>query len=288
MRKYRIAVFFAAAAAFVSLVPACGKSNPTVRTDVFNQARDHLNLGVSEYSKGNFTTARLFLNQAMSESCSIDNIPLQVRVLLSLGELELAQGSLTDASNHIFSAWVLADMSDTPPDKFNLYATTGKYYAKISNYTEAIKSYELAVRSVGDPARQAIIYNNLGNVYRRMSQFDRAMNYLSRAVRINASKKIYDQLAGNHFNIGELYLQQSQTAKAYNEYLLALKYDKISESSVGIIEDLKRLAQCAYTLGKKEAALGFLDRAMNVAANIRLDRQVAAIKDMIAKYSAGN
>jgi tetratricopeptide (TPR) repeat protein len=267
---------------------ACSKKNPTVRTDILNQAQDHLNVGVTEFKKGNYSTASLFLDQALGESQSIDNIPLQVRVMLSIGELEIAQGQFAQASNHIFTAWQLADISEIPVSRFNLFATTGKFYAKTSNFIAAIENYEMAIRNTSDPAQEAIIYNNIGNVYRRMGEYDHALTYLGRATRINWAKKIYDQLAGNYFNTGELYLQQEQTVKAMNNYLLALKYDKIAENSVGVIEDLKRLAECAFKLEKYDAAQIYLSRALNVAQNIRLTRQVAIVRELLTKYRAPN
>ncbi len=279
MKRYLTAILILAA------LLACSKKNPTVRTDIYNQAQDHLNVGVSEFKKGNYSTARLFLNQALDESYSIDSIQLQVRTMLSIGELEIAQGMFADASNHIFTAWQLSELSETPVVQFNLYATTGKFFAKTSNFTEAIRNYDMAIRHTGDPAQEAIIFNNIGNVYRRMGDYDRALNYLNKAKRINEMKKLYDQLAGNYYNLGELYLQQEQIQKAHNQYLLALKYDKMSENSVGIIEDLKKLAQCAYLMGKYEVSQIYLNRALRAAESIRLTRQIGIINGLILQYA---
>lgn len=265
----------------ISLTVGCAKKDPYLREDIQSQAWNHLEVGVSEYSSLNFSNARLFLEKALEEAKSIDNVELQIKALLSLGELELILRSHTKSSNYIFKAWALSEFMESDDMLFSLNSTTGKYYSKMMDYETAIEYYNAAYQSTSDKKDKAIIYNNLGVIHRTLKNYSEAYDYFNKAVRINKKKKIYGSLGGNYYNLGELYYIQNDSDNALKNYFLALENDKKSEDSLDILTDLKKIGIVYSDKNELDKALYYFIRALNLAVSIDNEEEIAVLTKLI-------
>lgn len=270
---------------FAGLMTACS-DNPTVKVEIQQNIADHISVGSSEYAKGDYESALAFLELALDEAYSIDNIPLQITVLLSMSELAMGEADYDDASNYIFKAKDLAEIDHNFDDYFSLFTAMGKYYSRINDFESSLKFYDLALGESGKREKKAIIYNNVGIIYRKQGDYDQALNYLGKAFRINWRKGIHDQLANNLFNIGEVRFLQEDWDKAFDSYADALVHDKISENTAGIAEDLKMMAQASYKMGNYERAVHYLERAKRAADSISLSSELTEIKALLEEYEA--
>lgn len=265
---------------------ACGggAKNPTVRNDIKKQVNDHLALGVESFATGNLQTSLNYLNMALNEARMIDSIPDQISVRINMGSVYIALGQITEASNQIFTAQEMIRFTGIRTYDFNLKIVQGKFYTRINQVDLAVKSYKQALRLAKSPNQQAVAYNNLGIILRKNGDPDDALWHLNRAKVINRSKKFYDQLANNYYNIAEIHFSQEEWAAAKRNYLEALNYDKISENPLGLIEDLKRLGEVSYKLNNSLLGEHYFTRSLNVARAMKNDLKQQEIRTLAEKY----
>ncbi len=269
------------------LLVSCGggAKNPTVRNDIKSQIKDHLALGVEAFATGNLQSSESYLTLALNEAKLIDNMGEQINVLINLGSVYIAQGLTSKASNMIFTAVDMIRYTGIHNYDFNVKIVLGKYYSRMEMMDMSIKAYKQALRLAKQPNQQAIAYNNLGIILRKTGNNKEALWNLNRAKAINKRKKFYDQLANNHYNIAEIYFEQNDWNNAQRNFMEALTYDKISENPLGIVDDLKRLAEISFTRGNTFLGDHYFARALSVAQSAKSEYKVNEIKALIKKYS---
>ena len=260
-------------------------SNPTVRDDVKLALNDRVSVGNEEFRKGNFNTAELFFKEALRDAYSIDDIHSQIMILVSLGEVSLAKNDIEKAADRIHLAKEIAEGSSVKKHDFILNIGIGKLLIRGGNHDSARNHYYKALKTAGDNKQKAVAYNNLGIVYSRdeSGRYDRALEYLEKAVRINSRGPVYNQLADNYYNLGNVYFRIEEWKSAMKYYKKALEADRISENSHGIIKDLRRLAETSLRSGDKENALFYYERALRTAEALRLPDYTAELRSEIAR-----
>ncbi len=274
---------------FILLFSSCGSKNPTIRNNIKKNISDNLSVGIESYKSGNLESATLFLQQALKDAYSIDSIDDIILVLQSLTEVNLKNENYSLASNYIFQAESLIGMENNNDNNFLIQKTIGKYYEKTAktqeDYNKSYQYYIKASESAKKDEEKAQAYNNIGTVKIELNQPDEALEWFIKSKNINESKNIYDSLADNYYNIGDIYEKKGNYAESLTNYNLALKNDKISEHLSGIIEDLKRIASVYSRMGNKDVSLEYYNRALNAAVSINDKNQSDQIKRLIDDQS---
>lgn len=270
----------AAAAALLLALVSCGSKNPTVRDTVKKKVSDNRTIGVEEFKKGNYSSARLFLEQALKDAYSVDSVEGMVSALQNLAEVHLKLGNFADASNAVFRARELNEREGLSED-FAVLLTIGKYFERINRTDLSLQFFEQALQTAKKDEDRALVQNSIGIVKIRQGLLDEAENWVRKSLAVNESKKIHNTLADNYFNLGEIYDKKGDTRNALSNYLLALRHDKISEKSDGIIEDLKRIGQMHQKLGDSPAAVYYYQRALNASEAMGYKSETEAIQQLI-------
>jgi tetratricopeptide (TPR) repeat protein len=258
---------------------------PLVKTNVLKRITDNLAIGVEEYGKGNYENARGFLEEALQLAYSVDNIDEQISAMVNLAELHLAFKNITEASNYLFTAENLSIITESKKYLFQLHISIGKFYNTIGQVDKAIEFYHRALNDTKSELQKAIVYNNLGIIYRKNGDDENALYTLEIAQKINKMYGVSDNLADNYYNIGEIYRKQQKWDSAFRYYQLALENDKLVENSVGIIEDLIKLAMVSYEMDETDKTALYLDRALKVSKGIKHEKYTDAILKLMKKYA---
>lgn len=271
---------------------SCGSGNPTVRNDVKKRVDDSLTIGVEEYKKGNYDSAKIFLEQALKNAYSIDNGSDIINAMQNLGEISIKLENYSEASNYIFSAQKLAETEKIQTFNFIITLTIGKFYDKTAStsgeYKRALEYYQSAAAMTQKDEEKAVAYNSIGISEIRQGNLDEALVWIEKSRKINESKKIYNAIADNYFNIGEVYEKKGNWNIALTNYNIALQNDKISENSSGIIDDLKSIAQVYLNEGLTDNAILFYSRALNTASSIGNRKEAALIQGLINNLQVKN
>jgi tetratricopeptide (TPR) repeat protein len=160
------------------------------------------------------------------------------------------------------------------PDDGGLHGGLGSLYLQMGRIDEAITELETAVKLKAD----SIIYGNLGMAVLAKGDGDKAMEYFSKAIKLDPAN------AEAHYNLGNCYLSQDLLAKAVGEYAKAIKIkpkyvkaygnlavsyarmDRIDEAVVNfrkVVELEPNSPDARFNLGNILADTGSIDEALD-------------------------
>lgn len=165
-----------------------------------------VNLGLAYERKGNWQEAKRCYEQAINHQPP--DFPLAhynlAGVYLKLGDLDKAMAECDAA--------LRAD-----PNFTRAYVRKGFIYFTRQRYREAIDAYQMALRFEPD---LAMAYNNLGLAYQAVGRIGEAKDAFRRAIELDNDDLA---VAYAHNNLGNLLRRQSDLDGAMQEYLLAIR-----------------------------------------------------------------
>ncbi len=107
----------------------------------------------------------------------------------------------------------------------------GSSYWFVGDYEEAMKYYQLSAKEsirINDSASVSSVYHNMGEVYKKMGQFDKGIEMLTTSIKWDTQNK---HNAISTYNIGEAFLFKNELTKALEYYNEALtKAIKINDN----------------------------------------------------------
>lgn len=137
----------------------------------------------------------------------------------------------------------------------------GNTYLRSGNPTEALKHYlnaEKILLKLKNRDGLAVVYNNIGNSYINIEDFDKAERYLKKSLRYSKGKGNVG--AQSVSNLGYIYERKGNLGAAEKAYRDALKYSK---NPVFILRILRRLNSILLESGNWDGALSILKRSLN-------------------------
>ncbi|MBX2961869.1 MAG: tetratricopeptide repeat-containing sensor histidine kinase [Cyclobacteriaceae bacterium] len=140
----------------------------------------------------------------------------------------------------------------------NSYWVEGVFDLSLEYYFKAAREYQMAGDSVG----WGQTYNNIGEVYKRMNETDKALQYLLQSVTLK--RKDLSTRAITYYNIGELYylLGDLKTATSYYENSLS---QAIRDNNKRVIAyDYSGFGLISLKQKKHEKALEYFTRAEKI------------------------
>jgi tetratricopeptide (TPR) repeat protein len=283
MKKYLIFYIL------IIILPSCGSppKNPSVRDTVKKSVSDSLSLGLKEYRSGNLKSAVSYFEEALRGAYSIDDNPRVIDASQKLSELYIRTSNYTAASNYIFNAKYLCERENLTSFNFIIYLTIGKFYEKSidtpEGYKMALSNYIRASDSSLDKVERAIAYNNIGIAEKKLRNLDEALSWFEKARDINEASRIYDALGDNYYYLGGVMEEKGNYEMALTNYFSALNYDKISEKSTAILDDLKSIGGIYFKLGKNDDSLFYYMKSLKTAESINDAGEIDSISNSL-KY----
>lgn len=261
-------ILFLITALILFLGAGCGK-NETIRNNVKKNINEYLALGASDFKKGNYENARIYMEEALRQAYIIDSTESVVYVLQALADVSMKLENYQAASNYLFKAFMLADSEKIKKYDFDLYFKMGKYLDRTATnnqgYEAAMTNYQLALKRAQNDGERASAYNSMGITRRKQNRLDEALQLIEKSRALNQGLQDFDSLGDNYYSLGEIYFLKSGYDRALNYFLEALKYDKIAENASGIMQDLERIGMIKAQQGKNAEALNYYRRAQDVA-----------------------
>lgn len=177
---------------------------------------------------GNLDTALLILNEAKVQTKTIENDTLLAELYHSFG------------LNHQYS---------------------GSSEFAIENYHKALSINE----SLGRIEKSIFQLNNIGLLYREAEEFDLALEYLERGLRLAKENRLKKAEIFSHANIGYVFMKQEKWKEAM------IKFDKILELDTQVIDTLALctmnylISDVKLNLKDYPAAKAFAQEALEIA-----------------------
>jgi tetratricopeptide (TPR) repeat protein len=165
--------------------------------------RAYQNLAGIMESQGNLAAAQSYLEAARRLS------PLNPDRLYKLGQLCLKTGDTGDAKKYLEESW-----------RIGQYAPAARRSEMAETFLAAGLEHvaeELFLQAIDDAPQDVHLYNRLGVALRRQHKHERALECYQQALQINSQNEKV------HFNLGVLYLDLGEKAKAQEAFKTALQ-----------------------------------------------------------------
>lgn len=175
--------------------------------------------------EASFQSLRLRADSLMTLPASEHNVISTVRVVLDLCSLFYDETSYHKVINYVsycrpLLEGILPDTGQAQSVYVDILNHYGMAYGSLQLGDLSVSAFEKALRvadKFGLEDKQAVLYNNIGNIYLRKAQYEEADSLFLKAVRINESGKNKKRLYINYNNL-------SVSAAERHNYNKALEY----------------------------------------------------------------
>ncbi|MEM3460228.1 MAG: tetratricopeptide repeat protein [Candidatus Micrarchaeaceae archaeon] len=124
------------------------------------------------------------------------------------------------------------------PENFTAYLCLGDSYQKVGEFDLAIKMLKKAEQLAGSKNDLSAVYNELGMVYTRKGDLNKALIYYDRALTLNRELGYTRAEAANLNNIAEIYKSKGDLDKALNYYEKSLNLATNEETRATIYNNI--------------------------------------------------
>jgi len=162
----------------------------------------------------------------------------------------------------------------------------GDICRKAGHYTIAIKSYNKALSNNGDQNIQPVLLSNLGQVYVRYGDLDRANIYYKKAFDCFESMGDSNGMAHILGNISAVYRRSKDWDKAIDYCYRGLKIFEGLGDDLGIARATGRLGRIYADMGEQELATRYFDKSLNDFRRLGDKKSVAWILDRLGQISS--
>jgi serine phosphatase RsbU (regulator of sigma subunit) len=137
------------------------------------------------------------------------------------------------------------------PGLLDGYRLAGMAYAQLSNYPEALKYQQLALKKCDpktDMFAKANILNNLSNIYQELKDYKTALYYQQQSLDICLKLNIKRGISSSYGNLGNIYKNLKQIRPALKYYEKSLKMDKEINNMRGYANSLGNIGSIYASL----------------------------------------
>jgi tetratricopeptide (TPR) repeat protein len=274
----------ALACVLILFITACSTA-PKPKEEIIekkNKAAEYAEFGNSYYYQGLFGKAIEFFNLSLAYNGSVDNQPGIVRSYNSLGKVNLARGFLENAEGYFAKAYELAEALEDDILLAQSLSHRGELAARRENYNQALTLLQKALEHTEKGTIEgvkAVIYSNLGTVYRKLGKMDEALTYFNQARDLSAKEKNFGELATVCYKIAALYSEKGEYGKALEFVGYALENDKKVESSFGIAKDYLAMGTISMKSGNEGQAYLYFRRALLVYRSMAILNPDISVSD---------
>lgn len=158
---------------------------------------------------------------------------------------------------------------DYPKGRLNAHIVLGILDKNRGAFDESVAHYLKALRiaeQLGDVRRESVCLNNLGAVYQEQGNFDKALIYFQRSLKLEeAGGGNETQRSIRLFNIGETYAKMDSLDQAYAFYYNSLLIEQKLGNEDGIFYARLGIGKVDTRTGNYKKAAQALDEAMDIA-----------------------
>ncbi|MGF1558897.1 MAG: tetratricopeptide repeat protein [Flavobacteriaceae bacterium] len=122
--------------------------------------------------------------------------------------------------------------------------------------------------SIGIKRGINVSLNSIGNLYQSLKQYNEAIAYFERSLRLETELDNGLGMAINYQNIGECLEEQGELEKAFDNYRTSLEYNEEINNDMGRVICNNSMAQIYLKKGKMEAAIQLLEPTLTWAQKL--------------------
>jgi CHAT domain-containing protein/Tfp pilus assembly protein PilF len=221
-------------------------------------------LGEIHVETGRKRKALEYLKEACALYRQLNNWQFEILESVLISALDSSLGMSTEAFETARLAIDRAKEKGDPAWEAQGHIAMGAAYAAIGNSAAAITEYNVALQAFvaqhnqDDASLEAMTLNNLGLLYAARGEFDPALDYFTRSLRMSRSNNDRKSVGYALNNIGTIYYRRGEPLKALRHFEDALDIahrisDKRLKASV-----LTNMADAYFLINRREYAVRVL------------------------------
>lgn len=195
----------------------------------------------------------------------------RVRILTQISKLYSFEDA-TLSNKYSNDAIQLAEKVDNPKYKVIAYHNAANLLTSSGNYSTALKFDNLALENdiaLRDSVMISMDYNNIGDDYYDLGEYDDAFFYFTQSHRIAAAvPDSFRMLIALH-NVGRVFKQLGQYDQALSHLNLSMSMSEEHKDRVGIPYGLNEIGDVLMRKGKYDSALLVFSKALVLTRNER-------------------
>jgi tetratricopeptide (TPR) repeat protein len=174
---------------------------------------------------------------------------------------------LNECSNalDILGTLHIAEKGRVAVEKATIFMWMGQYNEAGASCNEAIRLFEKCMGAKDD---FALAYHRLGTIYLDEGEFDLALEYLNKSLRIREETNNLEGVSASCNNIGEIYRNLGMFDKALDFYEKGLKIDTKIGDARGTSVIYSSLGDRALDMGEHENSIRFYMRSTKICDGI--------------------
>jgi serine phosphatase RsbU (regulator of sigma subunit)/Tfp pilus assembly protein PilF len=151
--------------------------------------------------------------------------------------------------------------------KANGYRMTGMAYAVISNYTDALRFEQMALKAcekTKDMGMKANILNNLANIYYEVKEYHEALSYQERSLDLCLKLNLKRGVSACFGNMGNIYKNLGNTRSALKYYEKSIAIDRELHNALGYANSWGNIGSLYFARKEYARALDYFNRSLHV------------------------
>jgi adenylate cyclase len=212
-----------------------------LKTDEPDTTRVNILIALAdEFANNNPDTAIYFAGEAIAAAQKLDYnmgianaLMITGNALTTLGKYDQALKNCTDALALYDQILPVTDgtekdvvMTKVLKQKAKVFNYIGIIYQRLSNFEEALKNHSASLKireEIGDKLGIALSYNNIGTIYKLQGSYPEALKNYFASLKIKEETGDKQGIANTYNNIGIIYREQDNYPEALKYYYASLK-----------------------------------------------------------------
>lgn len=242
-----------------------------LKADENEQAADILNQILPECIKCGFYWPQLVHILERIDVKKLKNNNLKMDIFINRGSLYLEMGYYAKAEEDFQQCLALQPSEEL---QSKLQNNLGRVSKNKCQWDQAIEFYKKALKIgeiLGNFNDLGEIYNNLGLVYKEKGELDLAINYFYKSLELGEKEENYHGIALTYKNIGLFYYDKGELDKA-------MEYSEKAVMAYKKVNNLRGVSQVYSNLGFIFREMGDLDKALKLHEDsLRIEKEIGDI-----------
>jgi serine phosphatase RsbU (regulator of sigma subunit) len=204
---------------------------------------------------------------------------------LTLGNAYMSRGMYDKALQAYLSGLPICEKQTNRKRTGNVYNNIAEVYNQMKNYERSLEYYSKAAdafRAIKDTGSITIALGNIASVHANRGELDKAIAYDYEAIEMAEKMGDEEELGFLEINIGQTFSDKSDYRKAEEYLQKSLVIRTKLKDESGIAFSLSRIASNHQRMGDPEGAVGIALKAIGIARPLRLRPIIKACYSIIS------
>lgn len=215
--------------------------------------------------------------QAVEEASKVQDYNIKVQAYSNLASVFTNQGSYVNATEMYLEAKSLIEENNDTRKLVTIVFNLGVVRYLLEDNKGALEEFNHALdlhntlMADGDSTYETKIQNfyvNVGSVYKKLGNFEAAIEYMQKAIEASEKNNDQVQLAKGYNNIGEIYLELNDFSRAKKNIEIGIDYRKANYDQIGLARSYLNLVDYYIDMDQLDSAMIINKEAIKLGESV--------------------